>query len=138
MTDQTAAWLSGFVVGVFVGWVLNTAIATAAPFTPSLNRAYGVALRYWDGPPPNCTSIAMNIVSDDSIPGLWGEATVPSSPVPCELNISRTLAPRKAFRAACAVMVHEVGHLHGYQHDPNPRSVMHDPITFIPRMCLSG
>jgi hypothetical protein len=35
----------------------------------------------------------------------------------------------------CAVAMHEFRHLFGVGHSPNPRSVMHSPLSMIPRAC---
>lgn len=112
--------------------------ASAAPFTPRLNLAYAMAVEYWGGGPVNCTSLDEEIVPARSLPQTatghaYGQATQPTKPMPCILYIDRRLAPPRAFGWACQTMIHEVGHLRGLGHSPDPRSVMSVAWPPVPR-----
>jgi hypothetical protein len=119
------------------------ASAQAAPFTPRLNLAYAMALEYWGGPPTNCTSIDRQIVPARSLPQTatghaYGQATQATRPTPCFLYIDRRIVRPRAFAWACATMIHEVGHLRGLGHSPDPRSVMSVAWPPIPRCEWAG
>lgn len=108
----------------------------AAPFTPELNRAYNVAVRFWHQAPSNCTSLDREIVADAAMPEeSEGWATIASEPTPCVLFIRRTLAAPRWFERACAVLIHEVGHLLGFQHSEDPANVMYPEVVAIPAAC---
>jgi hypothetical protein len=117
-------------VAVVVAMLAVAAPATAAPFTPRLNVALQVAYDYWGGIPANCTSINRQIVPDGSLArfnegeATSGVATLATHPQPCHLWVERRLASPVIFATTCAIMVHEVGHLHGYDHADDPADVM--------------
>lgn len=110
--------------------------ASAAPFTPELDRAYNVATEFWHKTPTNCTSLDREIVPDEAMPDeAEGWATIATEPTPCVLYIRRTLAEPRWFERACAVMLHEVGHLLGYEHSADPANVMYPEVVAIPGIC---
>jgi matrixin len=112
--------------------------AIAAPFTPRMQFAFELANEHWGGPPPNCTTIDAQIVDpSDFEPGQAGEATIPAEgwSGPCILYLASWLAPSNVFESMCAVMFHEDGHLHGFEHSPNPKSIMYPSVRFVPRAC---
>src|SRR3954452_6034595 len=111
--------------------------ANAAPLTPELRLAYRMAVRHWGGPPTGCSSIELAIVPDEDLIELDGEATqpAPGEIVPCFLHIRAELANPQYFIRACAVMRHEVGHLEGFGHSPDPNSIMAERIRLLPSEC---
>lgn len=87
-----------------------------------------VAFTFWGGPPPDCERV--EVVPVASMPEYIGYADYNGGD--CKILITRSLA--EPWR--CGVMVHEVGHLYGYEHSTDPRNVMYaGPKLFIPRIC---
>lgn len=121
---------------VVLALLVLCAPARAAPFTPELQRAYSAAVGWWGETPTNCTSLDREIVDDAAMPEeAEGWATVATVPTPCVLYIDRTLAVPRWFERACAVMIHEVGHLLGYEHSTDLRNVMYPEVVAIPGIC---
>lgn len=110
--------------------------AKAAPFTPELDRAYNVAVRFWDETPTECATVDMEILPDALMPeGTEGWATIPEPGSDCVLYLQRTLAAPRNVERACAVLIHERGHLLGYQHSTDSRNVMYPQVVRIPGVC---
>jgi len=117
---------------------LRVAGTEAYPFTPGLNRAYQDAVHYWGGEPSRCSSLDKEIVPNGALPeGASGWATIPASGAftPCVLYVSRWLAKPLEWGVACRVIVHEMGHLHGLQHNATPGDVMNPETTQMPPIC---
>lgn len=127
-------------VSVFFAFALS-GDCKAKAFTPSLNRAYAAAERYWGGPPPNCTTVVKSVVPRAALPeNFAARATIPwpDEWIECHLELVWPLAKRSNYVAACAVTIHEMGHLRGFEHDDSPASIMHAPLTFTPAICKRG
>lgn len=124
--------------------LMSSGPAAAAPFPPRLNFAYDLATAYWGEQPVACATLDRQIVPPGSlgnpfIGAISGRATqVPPGAAPesvnCFLYIDRAYAEPIIFDLLCAVMVHNVGHLLGYEHSPDPHSVMNENIP-VPPLC---
>jgi hypothetical protein len=115
--------------------LLWASAASAAPFTPGMNFAFRISREHWGGF-PNCTSIRREIVPDGSLGDHQGEATLAIEQGPCELEILREQARATEFEHMCALMIHEGGHLRGFDHSTDPRSIMFPEINFVPPVCM--
>jgi hypothetical protein len=117
------------------------ATVRAAPFDASLNRAYKVAETYWEGGPLGCSTLDQQIVPEDNLEGdPWAVATETrptAEPEPCVNYVSRRLARPRWFYTACAVEIHELGHLRGFGHSDDPASPMYaGNVLYIPGICI--
>lgn len=133
-------------LGVVVAAIVLAAAgsAQAAPFPSRLNFAYDLAIGYWGQEPVACANIDKQIVPPGSlgnpfVGAISGRATqVPAGAAPasiaCSLYIDRAYAEPIIFDLLCAVMVHNVGHLLGYQHSPDPSDAMNENIP-VPPLC---
>lgn len=83
---------------------------------------YELANVYWGGPSPLCSSVT--IESDEFLaePGVIGQATIPSE---AGTECSIKMKPGLSMYVQCYTMVHEDGHLHGYEHSLDPASIMY-------------
>lgn len=101
------------VVGITtVALALLAPAAHAAPFSPTLDFAYKIAVNHV-GAPPLCTSIDKQIVPDS--PGFLGQSSgVPSEPGPCYIDAARVTAGYWGFEAACRLMYNELATLNGF------------------------
>lgn len=128
----------GFLLGLAIGFLGGVGTANAAPFTPPLNRAYQVANDYWGSEPEGCASIDVQIVPNGSLPDNangWATVPEPGERVPCVLYLVRKLAKPSNWTMACAVMIHEAGHLRGFEHSEDPANVMYDSTLRPPNIC---
>jgi hypothetical protein len=106
--------------------LLGAAPANAAP--PSLNRDFHLATIFWGERPP-CASIELIATAHLELEGVIGEATHGEH---CRIAVTRTLA--EPWR--CAVVIHEDGHLFGFEHSTDPRNIMYaGPTMPIPGIC---
>lgn len=125
-----------FVLLLILGALVAPSSVQGAPFSPGLEYAYRLSLHYWGGAPANCTSIDFEIVPDDSLEDhAAGMATIPVEPEPCFLYVSRFLAKPNVWGFACGVILHEAGHLHGFEHSPDPDNVMYWTLERLPEIC---
>ena len=125
-------------VAALLAGAIAAPAAQAAPFNASLDHAYGLAAAYWGGGPLGCSTLDREIVPNGSLPnGALGEATEtsPGEEVECTLYISRSLARPAGIGTACAVEIHELGHLRGLGHSDDPQSVMYPSLTRLPALC---
>lgn len=119
-----------------LGALVAPSSVQAAPLTPPLELAYKLAVKHW-GEPEGCVSIDRQIVPNGALGEHQGEATKPEpgEHLACYLHIIRELAAPRMWGRACAVMFHEVGHLNGFDHSADPRSLMYPTIPFVPSAC---
>jgi hypothetical protein len=90
---------------------LGASGARAAPFGPAEEQAYAEAEAFWGREPTLCTTIRKEVVPPGSIDA-FGEATMPTGPMPCELLIAEGLSGE----FLCSIVRHEYGHLLGLDH----------------------
>jgi hypothetical protein len=96
--------------------------STAQPFDPPAQADFVAALGWWGVTSfPNCSSLTMEMVPPGSLGAAAGKATQPAgTPVPCHLWIIEGMPQCEEQ----GVLDHEVGHLLGYGHSPDPGSIM--------------
>lgn len=85
--------------------------AQAAPFSPSLDFAYKIAVNHV-GAPPLCTSTEQALVN--APPHVLGESSgIPSEAGPCYMYVARRIAGYYNFGAQCRLMYNELETLNG-------------------------
>jgi len=113
--------------------------AHAAPLPTADEGMYWLATDYWGGEPVNCRTI--NLGAATAPLGFSGEAVGEADQPPrrhlpaaqrygCTLRIAASIEP--GSEEACKVMLHEVGHLHGMGHSPDPSNIMFFAVTDRP------
>lgn len=127
-----------FVSGLLVLALLPaTAEAEVAQLSPALESQYRSALQTWGHPdgPPGCVAVDRRVVAPEALPGAFGRATQPppGAHLACLFEI-RSDTRRCAYREA---VLHEVGHLVGYPHSDDPRSIMYPSPTIGDHDCLT-
>lgn len=114
---------------------IAAAPAAAAPFGPEEERAYAIAVGYWQTEPaPTCSTIDLQVVDEPTLlasitppltPGVryGGSATIPPAGYtgPCFLYVRAGMT----WAELCPVMIHEDGHLHGHEHSTDPNDPMY-------------
>jgi hypothetical protein len=102
----------------------------------AMRTAIAAAPRFWDGYANGCaqTVPVLTYVRGDTIAGNFRDQ---SSGCYVWLNLAQ--APLLTAQEICKVALHEMGHLGGYQHSPDPDDVMYAPFQPdpIPSPCLS-
>jgi hypothetical protein len=131
---------------IVIGLLVPATAAQAAPFPPHLNLAYELAVGYWGQEPSACSTIDKEVVPHGGLGSLEtapivGLATqvpvaAPAGSLSCILWIDRSYAQPVVFSGLCALMIHEVGHLLGMAHSPDPANVMNVNPP-IPPLCRS-
>lgn len=101
------------VVGITtVALALLAPAAHAAPFSPSLDLAYKIAVNHV-GAPPLCTSITQEVLPYPR--NFLGQSSgAPSEPGPCAMYVSEPVATYSDFGAACRLMYNELATLNGF------------------------
>ncbi len=103
------------IIGVVVGMTTHLGGSAADVGFASAEASWG---------PAPC---AITLVHAD-LPGRLGGVADPAT---CTV----TLDVGKTWRVRCALAKHEAGHIRGLPHNPDEHSVMHFPLTWIPRDC---
>lgn len=102
----------------------------------SFTKAQDAAARYF---PPPCGHVTLKW-SDTIVDATWvadadwGAYALPDQ---CEI-VFKWEAWQWSGPIICTAMVHEYGHLMGFEHSTDPRSIMFPGWNFVPRRCLNA
>ncbi len=110
-----------------IGTALLVAMSLGGPPADPIETGYASAEQRW-GPMP--CEVA---VTREDLPDNVGGVASFSTPGPTDCKVALDVALRGEI--LCAVAKHEFGHIAGQDHSPDPRDVMHSPLSMIPRQC---
>lgn len=117
------------------------AALTPAASASGLDRwqvALQAAYSQWGGPPPCGTPSfdhhavlpTVSITSTGAPPAMWIQTEADPTIDPCVIHVSEE-AEGESVGDACAQVTHEVGHLWGRTHSPDPSNVMFGGGTIV-------
>lgn len=109
--------------------------SSAGAAAPEVEVDYQLALGYWSiSAPPSCSSVTFATSAVPADEAIYPGGAIASATIPTALREACvvTTYPLWETTGPCMrrmVMRHEVGHLQGYEHSPDPDSIMHAPIN---------
>lgn len=128
--------------------VALTAVALALPAsaqadhgTPLLDDGlanyFAAAQHHWGGPLPSCVANGTTVIPVHAVLYTDRDASVAAraDQPGCRLSLDRSLWRSMGRVEACTVVVHEWGHLLGYGHVEDPRSLMAEFPAQPPAKC---
>ena len=98
-----------------------------------------IAHAYWGGPIPTCVENGVTVVPahailyNDPDPSVAARSMQPGCEIGLDRGHWRTMRPAEA----CMIVVHEWGHLLGYQHSHDPLDLMAETPIVAPRRCAA-